>query len=92
MSDELKRLEQERDYWKRVAAYLAGCHAATLSGEGSLKRTSRTSRDRFATITLIAAEMMEGKDWRAGSGYIYSTPESAAKRCRDVLVDFPEVK
>lgn len=92
MSDEIKKLEKERDYWMRVASYLASCHAATLSGEGLLKRTSRTSRDRFARVTLIAAEMMEGQDWRAGSGYIYSTPENAAKYCRDVLVDFPEVK
>lgn len=92
MSDEIRKLEKERDYWKRVAAYLAACHAATLSCEGLLKRTSRSSRERFAHIVLMAADMMEGNDWRAGSSYIYSTPEGAAKHCRDALVDFPEVK
>lgn len=92
MSEELKKLEKERDYWKRVAAYLAGCHAATLSYDGSLKSVSRARLDRFVSITRIAADMMEGKDWRAGSSYARSTPESAAKHCRDALVDYPEVK
>jgi len=92
MSDEIRKLEKERDYWKRVAAYLASCHAATLSDEGSRKRTSQFSRERFVRIARIAADMMDGKDWRAGSSYIYSTPESAAKYCHEALADYPEVK
>lgn len=92
MSDEIRKLEKERDYWKRVAAYLAGCHAATLSYDGSLKGVSRSRRDRFISIVRIAGDMMTGQDWRAGSSYIYSTPENAAKHCREALVDYPEVK
>lgn len=92
MSDEIRKLEQERDYWKRVAAYLASCHAATLSYEGSLKRTSRTRRERFVSIARIAADMMDGKDWRARSSYALGTPEKAKQYCVDALKDFEEVK
>jgi hypothetical protein len=90
VTDEIKKLERERDYWKRVAAYLASCHAATLSSEGVMKRTSRSSRDRFWGIVEIARDMMDGKDWRAGSSYAYSTPESAMKHCDEALVYFLE--
>ena len=88
MSDEIRKLEKERDYWKRVAAYLASCHAATLSSEGTMKRTSRSSRERFEGIVVIARDMMDGKDWRAGCGYAYSTPENAMKHCDEALAYF----
>lgn len=88
MSDELLKLEKERDYWKRVASYLASCHAATLSHEGTLKRTSRSSRDRLHSIVVKARDMMDGKDWRAGSSYALSTPECALKHCDAALSYF----
>lgn len=85
MSDELKKLEKERDYWKRVASYLASCHAATLSYDGTLKSTSRARRERFESIVRTASDMMVGYDWRAGSSYARSTPENAQKHCDDAL-------
>lgn len=90
MTAELKEIEKERDYWKRVASYLAGCHAATLSYDGMLKSTSAARRDRLVSIVRMAEDMMEGRDWRAGSSYAYSTPETAKKYCSDALRDFPE--
>jgi hypothetical protein len=92
LSEEIQKLEKERDYWKRVASYLAGCHAATLSYDGMLKSTSIARRERFINIVRIAHDMMDGKDWRAGSSYIYSSPEKAKGYCADALIDFPEVK
>jgi hypothetical protein len=92
MSDEIRKLEKELDYWKRVASYLAGCHAATLSYDGMLKSTSVARRERFISIVRTAHDMMDGKDWRAGSSYARSTPEKAKEHCADALMDFPEAK
>lgn len=85
MTDDLRKLEKERDYWKRVASYLASCHAATLSYDGTLKSCSRARRERFESIVQVAAEMMDGYDWRAGSSYALSTPNRSAKDCHDAL-------
>jgi hypothetical protein len=85
MSDEIKKLEKERNYWMRVAAYLASCHAATLSYDGTLKSCSRSRRERFESIATIAAEMMDGKDWRAGSSYARSTPDKSRDDCMKAL-------
>jgi hypothetical protein len=92
VSDEIRKLEKERDYWKRVASHLAGCHAATLSYDGMLKSTSIARRERFIRIVRTAHDMMEGMDWRAGASYAHSTPEYAKSLCADSLIDFPEVK
>lgn len=85
MSDEIKNLTRERDYWMRVASYLASCHAATLSYDGTLKSCSRSRRDRFESIVEIAADMMAGKDWKAGSGYARSTPEKSRTDCLQAI-------
>jgi hypothetical protein len=92
VSDGIKKLEKERDYWMRVASYLASCHAATLSYEGTLKRTSRTSRERLESIVRLCDDFMVGYDGNAGSGYIYSTPEKAKEFCAFALRDIAEVK
>lgn len=85
MSEEIKKLEKERDYWMRVASYLASCHAATLSYDGMLKSTSRSRLERFENIVKMAADMMDGKDWQAGSGYARSTPEKSREDCLKTL-------
>jgi hypothetical protein len=36
--------------WKRLALYLASCHAATAEYDGSLTSTSKTRRDRLVSI------------------------------------------
>ncbi|RQR87703.1 MULTISPECIES: hypothetical protein [unclassified Burkholderia] len=92
MSDEIQKLEKERDYWKRVAAYLASCHAATLSHEGMMSRTSRSSRDRFESIVRLCDDFMVGYDGNAGSGYALSTPEQAKRCCVQALAYLEEVK
>lgn len=86
MSDEIRKLERERDYWKRVAAYLASCHAATLEYDGSLKSLSRARKDRFLNIAKKAANLMEGRDGELGLGYARGTPEEAAGRCRAAVI------
>jgi hypothetical protein len=90
MSDEIRKLEQERDYWKRVASYLASCHAATLSYDGTLKSCSASRRMRFESIVDKAAAMMNGQDWQMGLSYARSTPERAAKDCLDALAHVKE--
>lgn len=52
--------EQEVQRWKRIAAYLASCHAATL--EGLPKRTSKRERDRYVSICTKSASMLRGKE------------------------------
>jgi hypothetical protein len=85
MSDEIKKLERERDYWKRVAAYLASCSAATLEYDGSLKSISRARKDRHISIAKKAADLMEGNDGELGVGYARGTPEDSAARCRHAI-------
>lgn len=46
--------------WKRVAAYLASCHAATL--EGLPKSASKSSRQRHANICTKAARFLKGEE------------------------------
>lgn len=36
--------------WKSIALYLADCHAATAEYDGALSSTSKTRRERFASI------------------------------------------
>lgn len=55
MIDQLKR---ERDYWRKAAAYLASCHAATAEYDGSLKSTSKSRLDRLKNICATAVLML----------------------------------
>jgi hypothetical protein len=86
VSDEIKKLEKERDYWKRVAAYLASCHAATLEYDGSLKSVSGARKDRYISIVETAMDLMEGRDGELGISYARGTPEQAAHRCRHAVI------
>lgn len=86
MSDDIKKLEKERDYWKRVAAYLATLHAATLEYDGSLKSVSRARKDRMLSFASIAADLMDGHDGELGVSYARSTIEDAAYQCRVAVI------
>jgi len=48
--------------WKAIALYLADCHAATAQHEGSMSRTSKSSKDRFISICEKAAGMIRNQD------------------------------
>ena len=60
MEQECQRLKDEVEYWKRVAAYLAQCHAATAEYDGSLKSVSKARCKRFQDICATAAEALRG--------------------------------
>jgi hypothetical protein len=62
ISREVLALREENDRVSRALLYLADCHAATAEMEGSLKRTSQRSKERFARICGKAAEMLDGVD------------------------------
>jgi hypothetical protein len=51
----------DAEYWKKVAMYLAQCHAGTMEGEARLKHTSRSSRERFRSICVKSASMLGGQ-------------------------------
>jgi hypothetical protein len=85
VNDEIKNLTRERDYWMRVASYLASLHAATLSYDGTLKSCSRSRRDRYESIVETAADMMAGRDWKAGISYAKATPEKSRADCLQAI-------
>lgn len=71
-SDEIRltkdQVDQLQDYlhnvnvWKRVALFLADCHAATTEHFRSLKGTSKSERNRLKSIAHKAARMLRGQD------------------------------
>ena len=74
------RAMQEENHWKRVAAYLASCHAATAEYDGSLKSTSKSRLKRMKSICTIAADMLEGK--AIDKSLTWVTVQKEAERCR----------
>lgn len=48
--------------WKKIALYLADCHAATAEYDGLLASCSQARRDRFRAICERASRMIEGVD------------------------------
>jgi hypothetical protein len=79
-ADALNDLRKDRDYWQKLAAYLAECHAATAESDGQLSRVSKYTRGRYASICESAAAGMRGT-W---SPRTQSTPERAGERCSDI--------
>ena len=61
MDDRIEDLEREVSYWKRVAIYLADCHAATAEGVMDRKASSMSERRRQASICQTAADALDGK-------------------------------
>lgn len=61
MTEELERMEADRDRWREIALYLANCHAATAESDGQLSKTSAYSKRRLASICNHAADALDGK-------------------------------
>lgn len=83
------RVQQERDYWRACAAYLASCHAATAEYDGQLSGVSRARKERFAGLCHKAAEMMRL------FGYPFpriEKPEDARERCLSIMQKLRERK
>lgn len=77
-------LEQERDYWRGIAAYLASCHAATAEYDGQLSGTSKARKKRYAQICEKAAQAMTPE---AGGFWPHSStdPLRSKERCEDAM-------
>ena len=81
----------ELEHYKRVAGYLASCHAATL--ESLPKSASKSSRKRMMDICTIAADALDRNPSSAGSRVAYSVGNVSvddmldwnAKRCRGAV-------
>ena len=71
-------MSNEADQWKRVAIYLADCHAANLH-IAELKKTSRAEKERLKLIMETAATMLKGD---VSSVRTYTEPD---KDLRDVI-------
>jgi hypothetical protein len=90
LDDEAKKttVTAERDYWRRVAAYLASCHAATANHVLSKKTGSKSEKRRHLEIMKFCVSVLNGiwPDRKLQSDDI--KPE--IKRCQDVLNYYPE--
>ena len=75
---EIAEVEKERDYWRMVAIYFADCHAATAEYEGHLKSTSKSRRERYASICEAADKALRGSFNSIHSGRVL---EEATTRC-----------
>jgi hypothetical protein len=56
---ELEMNRLELDNWKRIALYLADCHAATAEDMAERKSGSKSDRDRFASICENAISLLK---------------------------------
>jgi hypothetical protein len=56
----IQLLQQDLEYWKSVAVYLADCHAATALDEGRMKSTPKNQKKRFRWISATAGKLLEG--------------------------------
>jgi len=72
---EVAVLKREVELWKRNAAYLASCHAATL--ESLPKSASKSMRSRLKGLCELSVKMFKGELSRRSV-----TVESATERCR----------
>jgi len=91
------RLEQldggRTEDWRKIALYLADCHAATTEYDGTLKSVSASRRSRLASICERAAKMVklgaymerdryDGSHGQRTQGDVVERLESAAKGAR----------
>jgi hypothetical protein len=80
----------ERDYWRRVAAYLASCHAATALHLLELKSISKYEKRRMISLMQSCVSMLRGI-WPGRK--VQSDDISAElKRCQDVITDHPNIE
>jgi hypothetical protein len=77
-------IEQERDYWRGIASYLASCHAATAEYDGSLSGVSKARKKRLSDICEKAAQALDlerGGFWPHNS----TDPQRIKERCLDAM-------
>ncbi len=83
---------KEAEYWKKAAAYLADCHAATAEQECGLKSVSKTKKKRYRDICKLAADMLQGRTANTATVHGMLTPDERVKRsgsrCMDVWVNW----
>lgn len=77
VNDEHETL-RELERWKRVATYLADCHAATAEGVLGRKRSSQSDRKRHISICESALRYLSGGD----PGMLCRSPEPVMQRLR----------
>jgi hypothetical protein len=53
-------MDAEIKRWKRIAVYLASCHAATAEYDGQLRGTSRSRKNRYSSLCEKAAKYLKG--------------------------------
>lgn len=76
-----KPIDKERDFWRRVAAYLASCHAATAYGVLDKKSGSKYEKKRHISLLKVCIAMLSGH-WP--NDKLQSDDISAElKRCQD---------
>lgn len=89
LADEVNKARAERDYWRKVAAYLASVHAANYEYDAQLKGVSKSRRARFASICDIAAKALQGKfDKEQRFDYL----RVAQERCAEAFAAFEATK
>lgn len=76
-------LQKELDNWKRVALYLADCHAATAVDMADRKSGSKSDRDRFASICEKAVSLLEDPTCVTNPYLPYANLEELPKRVVD---------
>lgn len=54
--------DREIAHWKKIALYLADCHAATAADDANVKSLGKFRRKRFLDIASKAAKLLDGTD------------------------------
>ena len=80
-ANETEALLRELQHFRRAAAYLASCQAATL--EGLPKSTSASARSRHSRICLAAAKLLDGDASDIG---FPQTVTTARDRCAEAVL------
>jgi hypothetical protein len=84
MKGEEMTIEEERNYWRNVACYLASCHAATAEHDGLMSTTSKSRRKRFAAICKTCSKALQpekGGFWPHNS----TDTKVVIERCEDAI-------
>lgn len=78
------RMNHDAEYWKRIAAHLAACHAATL--EHLPKRTFARERDRLKSVCLSAAGYLSELEEPPPYVLTRASVDNAISRCCDAAL------
>lgn len=74
------QLQVERDNWKRIALFLADCHAGTAAYDGNNAKTDRWRRKRLRDIARMTATLLE--KGKLDDHMVVSDVKDTAERCR----------